>query len=311
MLVLALNLFKMTKGIIFDIQKFALHDGPGIRTAVFLKGCPLRCQWCCNPESWFPGPQLSFNKARCTECLKCVPLCTRSALQNKGGKFTVDFGRCNACQDCLPVCIPDALKIYGWETTPQKVLNEVIKDKDYFLNSGGGLTLTGGEPLFQIDFATEILRLAKENNIHTCIETSGYSSPENLQKIVRYTDLFLFDFKHYNDNKHLAYTNVSNRNILKNLDTLCQTNHQVILRCPIIPGINNTREHFRAIASISNKYKAIQAVEILPFHDWGFHKYEQIGMKKPNIIYDTPAEKSAVLWLEMIREEGCSKARLG
>lgn len=301
----------MTKGIVFDVQKFALHDGPGIRTAVFLKGCELRCQWCCNPESQIKVPQLSFDAKKCTNCMKCIPECKTGALKNTNGKLTVNFDLCNACGDCLEDCIPNALKIYGWETDAQRVINEVKKDKSYFDTSVGGMTLTGGDAVFQPQFALEILKLAHQEKIHTCLETSGHVKKEILAELARETDLFLFDFKHFKDSEHEKYTGVSNKTILSNLDFLCSLNKPIILRCPIIPGVNNNVQHFQAIADLGNKYQAIKSVEIMAFHDWGFHKYEQIGMKRPAIDSTTVPAETAESWVQTIRKFGCNKVKRG
>ncbi|MFN8209291.1 MAG: glycyl-radical enzyme activating protein [Bacteroidales bacterium] len=299
----------MTKGLIFDIQKFALHDGPGIRTAVFLKGCALRCQWCCNPESQLPTPQLSFDRNRCNDCNDCVPACNTGSLTVHEGKLKVNFNACNACCDCLDECSRDALKICGKTADAEGIVDEVVKDKAYFDNSGGGITLTGGDPLFQPDFAAEILHLSKNAGLHTCLETAGDYPREDLMKVVKHTDLILYDFKHYSESDHLKYTGVSNHRILDNLDFLCKAGKEVILRCPVIPGVNNTIEHFRAITDLSRKYDEIIQVELMPFHDYGFHKYEQTGMKRPSINSSAIPEKTKKMWIKQMKELGCRKIK--
>lgn len=297
------------KGFVFDIQKFALHDGPGIRTTVFLKGCELRCKWCCNPESQLPSPQLSFDAKKCTHCLECIESCSFGALTKNGSQLKVDYEKCTGCGDCVSECGPGALKIFGYETDAQTVVSEVMKDKMYFDNSGGGITLSGGDPVFQPDFTYSILKLAKEKGIHTSLETSGHSKPEIIRKLAEVTDLFLFDFKHYKSEMHEKYTGVPNNIILKNLDFLCSNNHPVILRCPIIPGVNDSLEHFRTIAEISNKYNSIREVEIMPFHDWGFHKYEMIGLKRPSINSETISKETKKQWISNLEKLGCSKVK--
>jgi pyruvate formate lyase activating enzyme len=183
----------------------------------------------------------------------------------------------------------------------------VLRDKSYFDNSGGGITLTGGDPLYQPEFATEILRLSKKSGLHTCLETSGAYEQVKVAMVSEFTDLFLYDFKHYKNSEHLKYTNVSNRQVLDNLDYLCRKGKEVVLRCPVIPGVNNTIDHFRAITAISNRYDSITAVEIMPFHNWGFHKYEQIGMKRPEIYSGGISDKTIRTWIAMIKEAGCKK----
>ena len=302
----------MIKGIIFDLQKFALHDGPGIRTTVFLKGCELRCKWCCNPESQVKAPQLSFDLNKCTHCMDCVPVCKVGALyKNEANKLGVNFELCTACGDCLEECTPDALKIYGWQADAQSIIDEVKKDKSYFENSGGGITLSGGDAVFQPEFALEILKLARQNGIHTCLETSGHCTLETISELAKLTDLFLFDFKHFKDEDHKKHTEVSNRTLLANLEYLCHENKPLILRCPIVPGVNNNVQHFKAIADLSNKYAAIQSVEIMGFHDWGFHKYEQIGLKRPNIDSSTVPDDTVSGWVKAIQEFGCKKIKRG
>ncbi len=298
------------KGFVFDIQKFALHDGPGIRTTVFLKGCELRCQWCCNPESQLQPPQLAFDVKKCTHCFECIESCRYGALKKAENKLSVDFEKCTGCGDCVSHCAPGALKIFGYETDAHSVIKEVAKDKAYFGNSGGGITLSGGDPVFQPEFAFDLLQVAKENGIHTCIETSGHCKPEIIAKLATVTDLFLFDFKHYKNADHVKFTGVPNDILLANLDFLCRNNHKVILRCPIIPGVNDSLEHFKAIAELSKKYDSIQMVEVMPFHDWGFHKYELLGMKRPDIDSSTIPKETAAKWRDGLKKLGCTKIKI-
>jgi pyruvate formate lyase activating enzyme len=286
-----------------------LHDGPGIRTTVFLKGCELRCEWCCNPESQLQAPQLAYDPEKCTQCFDCVKSCTYNALSVQKNKLQVNFEKCVGCGDCISECVPGALKIFGYETKADTVIQEVAKDKSYFDNSGGGITLSGGDPVFQADFSYELLRLAKEKSIHTAVETSGHCKPEIIKKLAEVTDLFLFDFKHFKNADHTKFTGVPNTIILENLDYLCRNNHPLILRCPIIPGINDSLQHFEAIAAISKKYEAIQMVEVMPFHDWGFHKYELIGLNRPKINSETISKETKNKWVEGLRKLACRNVK--
>lgn len=245
-------------GTIFNIQKFCINDGPGIRTTVFLKGCPLRCAWCHNPESQSAEPEFMFYKDICTHCGKCA-------------------GITAADRDFL--CPAGAKEICGKELSADEVIREVLKDKVFYDSSGGGLTLSGGEPLFQFDFAIELLKKAKENGIHTAVETCGFTN-KPLDGIIRCTDLWLYDIKVLNGALHQKYTGVSNEAILKNLDFLDGSDAKIILRCPIIPMINMTAEHFSGLAALSNSLKNVEAIHIEPYHPLGVSKSEQLGRKQ-------------------------------
>ncbi|MDX1284074.1 MAG: glycyl-radical enzyme activating protein [Draconibacterium sp.] len=298
------------EGLVFDIQRFALHDGPGIRTVVFLKGCPLSCKWCSNPESLIIEPQLSYAKEKCRDVENCISVCPEGVFSNNFWKAKVDFDDCNGCRKCVEVCPSEALKVYGIKTTTEDVLETVKRDSDFYKNTGGGLTLSGGEPLYQFDFALDLLIKAKKENIHTCIETSGYVSMERMKQVIPFTDLFLFDYKMTNDSQHQYYTGVSNEKILENLDMILEKGAQVVLRCIVIPGVNDNREHFKAIADLS-KHKNIQQVEIMPYHEYGKHKYEQLGMKAFEFSVKTTDKELAQLWADEIKSFGCKKIKVG
>ncbi len=290
---------------IFDIQTSSFHDGPGIRTTVFLKGCPLRCQWCSNPEGLEKGPTLSYQKAKCTSCLACVESCPSGALTANEGSLEVRQNLCTACGACLDVCPTGALKLYGHQKSPAAILEILRKDRKYFEKSGGGLTLSGGEVMMQPEYALEILKLAKEDGFHTCIETSGFAETEDFKKILPYVDLFLFDYKLSDPEKHKSYTGVSNEKILENLKFLSEQGARITLRAPIIPGVNDHEAHFWAIAEISRRFSAIRGVEVLPYHNWGEHKYEEIAWKQAPLQTERVAEDVVNSWVEMLKALDC------
>lgn len=293
------------KGIIFDIQRFALHDGPGIRTVIFLKGCPLKCKWCSNPESMKLQPQLAFAADKCIDTKNCFDVCSEGVFSDVLKKQKVDYSKCTICGKCIEDCPSGALKIYGFETGSDEIIEEVIKDKEYYKNSGGGLTLSGGEPLFQFDFAYEILKKAKKEGIHTAIETTGYTSSEKIKKIMPVTDLFLYDYKLTDNSEHCFYTGVSNKTIIENLKLILLAGGKVILRCIIIPGINDTNEHFKAIANLS-QHKNVKKVDIMPYHEYGKHKYRHLSMTSHEIGIKTLTEHPN-FWMKKIEKFGCSK----
>lgn len=293
------------EGIIFDIQKFALHDGPGIRTAVFLKGCPLRCVWCCNPESQQLRPQLSYIREKCSGCNRCVHSCALASLKPSNDKLSVDFNGCSACGDCIGECTENALKIYGYRMEAWTIINEVLKDRDYFKNSGGGITLSGGEAMVQFEFALEILSIAKKNGLHTAIETSGYAQTSRFERIMPYVDLFIYDYKHTGNELHSRYTGVDQELILENLEFLYASKAQILVRCPVIPEINDTPEHFAGITNISRKYPNLQGIEILGYHDYGMAKYANLGMKAYPIKSKTVSRETVKQWNEKLSGMGC------
>lgn len=241
-------------GIIFNIQKFCVNDGPGIRTTVFFKGCPLRCRWCHNPES----------------------------------------------QSCEQEPMSEN-EMCGKQMTVQEVMDEVLKDKIFYENSGGGLTLSGGEPLMQFDFAYELLKEAKKENVHTCIETCGFCQKEKILKIAEVTDVFLFDWKITDSKLHKEYIGADNDVILENLKAIDSLNSKIILRCPIIPKVNDTEDHFNGIAKVANSLKNILAIEIEPYHSLGSNKYEKLGLSPEKHIFDVPTESETEKWIKKIQ----------
>lgn len=300
------------EGIIFDIQRFALHDGPGIRTTVFIKGCPLVCKWCCNPESQEMKEQLAYNPENCKDSLACVSECKTGAQSSLLGYHRFNRSKCTACGDCDNSCSNNALKSYGYRRTSDAIIAEVLKDNDYFRNSGGGLTLSGGEPLHQVQFSTEILKKAKAGKIHTCVETAGFADRSKMEEIAAYTDLFLYDYKMTDDKQHLKYVGVSNQKIIDNLTLLSDLKKEVILRCILIPGLNDTEQHFRAIAAFSNKQNNISKVELMLYHDYGSHKYAPLGMKYwPEAPASTTPKSKGDEYLEAIKRFGGKNIFIG
>lgn len=264
------------KGNIFNIQRFSINDGPGIRTTVFLKGCPLSCAWCHNPESNSPLPDIFYDPVKCAGCGKCEKICKNAQHVFDSGEHIFLRSSCTLCMDCVSACPAGAFEICGKEITPEDILSEVLRDKEFYEESGGGVTLSGGEPLMQYDFAAEILKKSKEYGIHTAVETSGYCK-KDLSEIRKFVDLWLYDIKLFPENKHIEYTGVSNKIILDNLYFLDNAGAKIILRCPIIPDINLNKDHFNEIAKLAESLKNIEAVHFEPYHPLGTSKAEKLG----------------------------------
>ena len=265
------------QGAIFNIQHFSTMDGPGIRTTVFLKGCPLRCAWCHNPESHKAAPELSFDSNLCIGCGMCQNACTYALHHFSDGVHTINIDGCHACGTCAAVCPNEALQLLGKTMDVQHVMDEVLQDRDFYETSGGGLTISGGEPLMQPEFTLYLAKLAKEHRLSVCIETSGHCQYEALHALLPYTDLFLYDFKVYDDGLHKQYTGVSAQLILDNLQKLNADGAKIILRCPMIPDVNICQPHFEAIAKIANRYPAIKAVHLEPYHPLGIEKCKRLN----------------------------------
>ncbi len=263
-------------GIVFDIQKFSLHDGPGIRTTVFMKGCPLRCAWCHNPESWERSPEILFYPAKCIGCGACVAACPqgRHAITEGAHVFTRDG--CRRCGACATQCYAGALSVAGREMSAEEVVAEVGKDMPFYESSGGGMTLSGGEPLSQPRFALELTRLAKERGINVCIETSGFCDTSDLLAIAKNTDLFLFDYK-VPARLYPKYTGVGADKIRFNLDQLDKAGRRIILRCPMIPGVNLDSEFYGEIADLANAHRNVAGIDLEPYHPLGVSKNSALG----------------------------------
>lgn len=268
----------MEELMVFDLQRFALHDGPGIRTTVFLKGCPLDCAWCHNPESKKSAPQLRFLEKKCTGCGRCEEVCRYGVHKVKGRKsHNIEFSKCVQCGSCVKVCVNNAIKFYGNKMTSREILEIVLKDRDFYQRSNGGLTVSGGEPMMQFKGLLELLKKAKEEGVPVCLDTSGQASTEKYAEIAEYVDLFLYDYKITGAKKHKQYTGVENHLILKNLEYLCGCGSNVYLRCPIIPGVNDNDTHYKAIADLSKKYHNIREVNLMMYHDMAKSKADEIG----------------------------------
>lgn len=264
------------KATIFDILRNSFVDGPGIRTTVFFKGCNLRCKWCHNPESQSTEKQMMFYKDKCTACGKCAEVCPNH------------LERCDFCGKCEFYCTSGARKVCGKEYTVDKIFSEVVKDKLFYEKSGGGVTFSGGECMLQMNFLYEILKKCKENGIHTAVDTAGNVPWKYFEKILPYTDLFLYDVKAFHDEKHKQYTGVGNEIIFDNLKKLFECGASVWIRIPVIPGVNDTADEMQKIKEFLKPYKPLK-IELLPYHSFGTHKYDVLNMKKHE--FDVPDEK--------------------
>ncbi|MCK9526970.1 MAG: glycyl-radical enzyme activating protein [Limnochordia bacterium] len=281
----------LTKAIIFNIQKFSLHDGPGIRTTVFFKGCPLTCLWCHNPESQNARQDMLYDQEKCVMCGMCAKVCPQEAITNVGSSMFTDLDKCDFCGECVIHCIPGAREIAGAAYTVQEVLDQVLKDRVFYEESGGGVTLSGGEPLVQIDFVEELLRRLKDEGIHTALDTCGIGPFAHLERAAKYTDLFLYDLKLTNDEKHRQFTGASNQEIIENLKELTKIHDNVHLRIPIIEGINAEasfiEETIRLIEGLD-----IKEVHLLPYHSIAKHKYQKLGREYEDAAMQVPAQET-------------------
>jgi len=267
--------------IISDIQRFSVHDGPGIRTIVFFKGCPLRCQWCQNPETYSIEKQLMYTRERCILCGLCIKACPQQAIGMDRSGLTMSWDKCNNCGECTKVCFSGAREVVGREMTVDEVVEEVMKDEVFYRNTNGGVTLSGGDVTLQAPFAARLLRVLKEKGIHNAIETCGYSRWEALESILYYTDLVLYDIKLFDSGKHKYYTGAGNEPILQNLMKIARMNIPLVLRYPFVPGVNDTVEDLRNLAELALKTKAL-SVHIMPFHQLGEPKW--YGTGKPYLF---------------------------
>jgi len=267
------------KGVTFNIQRFSIHDGPGIRTTVFMKGCPLECKWCSNPESISPTPEIMVNSIRCIHCGKCKEICPEDAIIAIEGDKRIDFNRCTQCMECVKVCYTKTLECAGTHMSVDEVLEEVEKDSLFYQNSGGGVTLSGGEPLFQPRFTRELLKKCKEKGFHTALDTTGYASWKVMEDVLMYVDLVLFDIKHMDDHFHKEGTGVSNTQILENMERAA-SRVRMWLRFPVIQGFNDSPENIEGVASLALKL-GVEKVSLLPYHEWGKAKYEKLGKDYP------------------------------
>lgn len=293
----------MNTGTIFNIQKFSVNDGPGIRTTVFLKGCPLRCIWCHNPESNSIKQELFYDEKKCILCGKCAAVCPKGCHSFAEEKHIFDRSKCILCGKCAQVCMTNALETVGYRQEVAEVIKEVMKDQVFYETSGGGMTISGGEPLYQAEFTYELLKAAKEKGLHTCIETCGYANEDNFRKIADLVDIFLFDYKETDPQKHREFTGVSNDLILQNLRMLDDLGAKIILRCPIIPTLNDREDHFSGIAQTANSLKNILEINIEPYHPLGSGKTTMLGRQYALSDLTFPENDTVQKWIDTIQAQ--------
>jgi pyruvate formate lyase activating enzyme len=292
-----------TKGVIFNIQRYSIHDGPGIRTTVFIKGCPLRCVWCQNPESQALLPQIFFNSEKCTGCGQCAQVCPEGAIDIYEGKSRTNRQLCRGHGKCAEACPNEARNLMGRYATAAEVFQEVNSDAIFYQRSGGGVTLSGGEPLAQPEFAISLLRLCQNAGMHTALDTCGYAKWETLRPVLDYVDLVLYDFKHMDPAEHKKHTGVSNSLILDNARRIYhECAIPMLARVPIVPGYNDSVENLEATASfIASELGTSVKVHLLPYHRLGETKYERLGRADKSVHIQPPSEER-VLELKQVFE---------
>jgi len=270
-------------GLIFDIKRFAIHDGPGIRTTVFLKGCPLNCLWCHNPEGKAREREFMWWKEKCVGCRDCENACTKSAISFYDDSLLLDKRKCDLCGACVNVCHSQALKLIGKEMTVAQIMKEIEKDMLFYDESRGGVTFSGGEPLMQPFFLHGLLKACKERGVHTAVDTCGHTNSDVLLEISKHVDLFLYDVKVINDEKHIKFTGVSNKLILDNLNMLSKIRQKLIVRFALIPGVNNDKEDILELGAFVSSLENVKEISILPYHKGGIEKSKRL--RKPEYLF--------------------------
>lgn len=292
------------KGLIFNIQRFSIHDGPGIRTTVFMKGCPLRCLWCSNPESQDFFPNLMARDINCRGCGACVEACPEEAItlvREQGRR--IRWEQCNQCLVCVNACMYDSLMQCGNEMTVEEILAEVLRDEPFYRNSGGGMTVSGGEALSQSEFVADLLGAAKAAGLHTALDTTGYAPWEKLEKTIPFVDLILWDIKHLDSREHKWGTGLENEVILENLKRASGLSKAIWLRMPLIKDFNDSEAHIRKVIALGKEIRA-EKVSLLPYHEGGKSKCEQMGRDYPFPEGKSPTDEEIERLKGIIEEEG-------
>lgn len=291
----------MEKGITFNIQKFSIHDGPGIRTTVFFKGCPLRCEWCSNPESQIKNVQILHDQSKCSYCLSCVAACPNGAITHEDNKIIINEDKCVGCLTCVNSCPNRALSYEGDYQTIEEIVDICMQDIDFYEESGGGVTISGGEGMSQPDFLKKLIAELKKNSVHVAIETTGYVKKETFEELARELDLLLFDVKHYDREKHYNGTKVYNDLIVENLKWAIDNGIEVLPRIPVIPDFNDSLEDAEGLAELLVEVGA-KKVQLLPFHQFGEKKYELLNRnykyKNKKALYPEDLEEYKKIFLD-------------
>jgi len=280
------------KGYVFKVQRFSVNDGPGIRTVIFMKGCHLRCKWCSSPQTWNILPEVIFLKSKCIKCNSCLKVCPQNAVLLKEGGKKIDYDKCTNinCGKCVEVCPTKAIKFDGSLRTVKGVMQQVMKDIKYYQKSGGGVTISGGEPTIQAEFIIEVLKQCKEKGIHTALETSGFTDWLKLKDVLEYVDLIHYDIKHMDAKEHLRLTGKSNGLILDNLQKISKDRaDSIVIGFPVTPNCNDTQNNINSLIKLLKKTN-INKIDVFPFHKLGQHEYEELGLEYKFSGLEVPSE---------------------